>query len=306
MSTKKNILISGGLTFVMTVALITAISMSGFTPQIITTTSPSETSSSTTGSQVTSTSSTTATSTTSTTYTTKTYTTTTTHTTTYTTTTVPKEEGVLSILLTDPPTLPEGVTAVYITYNSIAVHAAESNETHGWIKIADEETVNLMSLIDVSQTISSVKMESGKYNMIRFNITSAKITYDGKDYSAIVRTGNLTVPIIPPIEVKDYEPSATIIDIHPTVFNVGSKLEPEFVISAVAKACPVPENEEQPEMHRVGFRMSLGDKEWWRRLREQFASKIEITSASLSRSSLAVTVKNTGNVNLRLKLVIIS
>ena len=309
MSTKRSILISGGLTFVMTVALIVAISMSGFTPQISTTTIPSTTSTSTTSSSATSTSTSTVTSTTSITYTTTPYTTTTTTTITTqptTTTSEPREEGTLSILLTDPPILPEGITEVHITYDSMAVHAAESNETHGWIEVGGGGTLNLMTLVDISQTISSVNMKTGKYNLIRFNITAAKIVYNNREYPAVVRTGNLTVPIIGGIEVKDYIPSATIIDVHPTVFNIGSKSEPDFVISAVARAYPVPESEEQPKMHQVGFRMNLGDKEWWRRLREQFASEIEVTSCSLSRTSLAATVKNTGNVSLKLKLVIIS
>ena len=182
---------------------------------------------------------------------------------------------------------------------------AESNQTHGWVEVEGQGTVDLLSLVDVSQTILSVNVESGKYNLLRFNITSAKVVYNREEYPAVVRTGNLTVPIIGGIEVKDHEPSATIIDIYPTVFNIGSKLEPEFVISAVARAYPVPEGE-SGEIHHVGFKMSLGDKEWWRRLRERFASEIEITSASLSTNSLAINVKNTGNVSLKLKLVIIS
>ncbi|MEM3404190.1 MAG: DUF4382 domain-containing protein [Nitrososphaeria archaeon] len=294
MSTKRNVLISGGLALVITLSLIAAISMTGFTPYV--TTTPTTTSPSTTS-----------TSTISTTY--STYTSTTTITTTVTTqptttTTVPKG-GVLSILLTDPPTLPEGITAVYITYSGLAVHAAESNQTHGWIEVGGEGTVDLLGLIDVSQTISSVNMESGKYNLLRFNITSSRVVFDGKEYPAVVRTGNITVPIIGGIEVKDDEPSATIIDIYPTVFNIGSKLEPEFVISAVARAYPVPEGESE-EIHHIGFRMSLGNREWWRRLRERFTSEIGITSASLSSNSLAITVKNTGNVSVNLKLVIIS
>jgi len=201
--------------------------------------------------------------------------------------------------------LPEGVTSVYITYSDLAVHLAESNQTHGWVEVEGQGTVDLLSLVDVSQTILSVNVESGKYNLLRFNITSAKVVYNREEYPAVVRTGNLTVPIIGGIEVKDHEPSATIIDIYPTVFNIGGKLEPEFVISAVARAYPVPEGESD-EIHHVGFKMSLGNKEWWRRLRERFASEIEITSASLSSNSLAINVKNTGNVSLKLKLVIIS
>ena len=304
MSTKRNVIMTGVTTFVVAMIIIATLSIGGFGPQPPNTTSSSTGTSTTTNptSSTTSTPSTTSTVTSSTTYTT---TPTTTYTTT-TTTTVPKTEGVLSIQLTDPPILPDGVTAVYINYSNIAIHVALANETHGWVEVNSEGTLNLTDLIDISQTISSVKIESGKYNLLRFNITSAIVTYEGKNYTAFVRTGQLKMPIIGGIEVTDSKPTTTIIDIQPTVFNIGSKSNPEFIISAVAKAYPVPENEEKPEMHRIGYRMGLVNKEWWNKLKGNFPRQIEVTSASLSQKSLEVAVKNTGSENVKLKLVIVS
>jgi len=312
MSTKRNVIMTGVATFVVAMIIISALSYWGFgsnfsntvsttTLTVTTGTSQSTTVTSPTSSTYT-TSSTTSTVTSSTTYTT---TPTTTYTTT-TTTTVSKTEGVLSIQLTDPPILPDGVTAVYVNYSNIAVHVAPANDTHGWVEVNSTGTLNLMDLINVSQTISSVKIESGKYNLLRFNITSAIVTYDGKNYTAFVRTGQLKMPIIGGIEVTDSKPTTTIIDVQPTVFNIGNTSYPEFIISAVAKAYPVPENEEKPEMHRIGYRMGLVNKEWWNKLKENFPRQIEITSASLSQKSLEVAVKNTGSKNVTLKLVIVS
>jgi hypothetical protein len=218
----------------------------------------------------------------------------------------PTTTGNLSILLTDPPYLPEGVTNLYITYSNFAVHATSSDEIHGWVPIDAHGTIDLLSLVNVSQTISSVKIKSGDYNLIRFNISSASVTYNGKNYTAFVNTDMLTVSIIGGIVVEDSRSSAIIIDISPMVFNIGDESNPDFVINAVAKAFPVPRSEEREEMHKIGFRMGLEGKAWWMQLQQSFITRINITSATLSDNSLIVNVKNIGNESVKLRLVIVS
>lgn len=56
----------------------------------------------------------------------------------------------------------------------------------------------------------------------------------------IVPSAELKVPIIGGIEVTNSTLSATIIDLRPTVFNIGSALTPEFIIQPVAKTFAVP------------------------------------------------------------------
>lgn len=215
-------------------------------------------------------------------------------------------QGVLSILITDPPNVPEGVTAVYISYSDLSVHVAGAGNESGWKVIKQSGTIELMGTVNISQTIASVNIESGKYNLLRFNITSAKVTFNGKNYTAFVPSSMLTVPIIGGIEVNNSKPSATIIDITPTVFNIGSESNPEFMIKPVAKAFPVPSNAVTQEVQREGFRMRLSDKLWWKNIRQSFTANLRITSASLSQDSLSVTVMNSGNSSTEIKLIVVT
>ncbi|MDG6951819.1 MAG: hypothetical protein JRN12_08280, partial [Nitrososphaerota archaeon] len=49
----------------------------------------------------------------------------------------------LAIQLTDPPTVPTGVTGVYITYSNLAVHAAGFGNS-GWISVPGHGTFDSM------------------------------------------------------------------------------------------------------------------------------------------------------------------
>jgi hypothetical protein len=209
-------------------------------------------------------------------------------------------------MFTDPPRLAEGVEAVYINYSKIGIHFERSNKTHGWIWVNKGGSLNLTSLVDIAQTIASLEIDSNVYvNIVRFNITGAVVTYNDKNYTAYVHTENLTVPIIGGLEVVEGS-NALLLDIQPTVFNMGTEDEPFFVLSAVAKAYPVPREEVRDEMPVPGFKLMLKDRLWWHRLRQMHASSIEISSATLSSDSLKITVQNKGEGDVMLRLVIVA
>lgn len=305
MSSKKNIIVSGSIALTIAILIIAASMYAGIAPHQIQPTTTQLTSTST----VTSSTIQTTTSTTSITQPTSTYTTTQTSTSITTTTTTSSGKGILTILFTDPPRLAEGVTAVYINYSKIGIHFTKSNITHGWIWFGQEGTnLNLTALDGIAQVIDSIGIESGLYiNLIRFNITGAKVTYNKNNYTAFVRTGNLTITIIGGIEVTEGS-NALLVDIQPTVFNMGTEDEPFFVLTAVAKGYPVPEEgieEMRDGIHIPGYRFTLRNRMWWQRLREMHASDIEITSAELSSEMLKVNVKNVGEGDVMLRLVIV-
>src|SRR2546426_6869015 len=67
-------------------------------------------------------------------------------------------KGTLSVLLTDPPHVPFGVTKVYITYSNLAVHVSEAGNQSGWTLLKSGGSIELLSTVNVGQTISSVKI----------------------------------------------------------------------------------------------------------------------------------------------------
>jgi len=214
--------------------------------------------------------------------------------------------GTLSILLTDPPQVPDGVTKVYITYTSLAVHYHGPNDTGGWVELNEQGTIELLGTVNVGVTIAAANIQTGVYNGIKFNISSAEVTYNSKNYTAFVPTAQLKVPIIGGIRVNASKLSATIINIDPVVMNIGNTATPEFIIRAWAKAFAIPPGQVGAEAGHRGYHLELGTRNWWKHFQEQSAINLQISGASLTSSSLTVSVANTGNQSTSAKLVIIT
>jgi hypothetical protein len=214
--------------------------------------------------------------------------------------------GTLAVLLTDPPTVPDGVAKVYVSYTDLAVHASGAGNETGWTTVKASGSIELMGAVNVSQTISSVKITAGSYNLIRFNITSAEVTYYGVNYTAFVQTAELTIPIVGGISVVSSAPSATLIDISPTVVNIGSQSDPEFIIRPVAAAYPVPSSAVTTQTQTPGTQVSLNGSSWWQAIAQESAAKLSIGTASLNSTYLGLKVSNTGGNSTRLNLVIIT
>ena len=92
--------------------------------------------------------------------------------------------GTLAVLMTDPPTVPDGVTAVYINYSSMEVHFSQAGNQTGWTDLQTSGEIDLMSIVNESQTIASANISSGNFNGLRFNVTSAVVTFQGTNYTA--------------------------------------------------------------------------------------------------------------------------
>ena len=210
-------------------------------------------------------------------------------------------QGVLSVLLTDPPRTPPGVTAVYLYYFGLAVHGPQ-----GWTTVKEAGGVELMGTVNEAMTLSSAGIPAGVYNSIKFEVTSAKVTYGGVNYTAIVQGGQLTVRIIGGAVVSASQPAAALIDIQPTVVNVGTQSSPQFVLWAEAKAFQVPSEQVTHEVGVEGHRFSLGGMGWWDQDNRMANASIQISGASLSSSSLTLTVGSMGSSGTFLKLIVVS
>jgi hypothetical protein len=218
----------------------------------------------------------------------------------------PQGQGTLSILLTDPPNVPQGVTKVYVSYRDLEVHVSDAGNQSGWTTLQTAGEVELLGTVNVSQTISAVKIATGDYNQLRFNISAAEVTFQGQNYTAFVQSAELIIPIHHGIRVNASTVSATIIDISPTVINIGSSSTPEFIIRSVAAAYPVPPGSVTTGMQQEGGRTSLVTAGWWHATLQNYTANLVINSASLNATSLKVDVTNTGSNSTQLTLVVVS
>lgn len=215
-------------------------------------------------------------------------------------------KGTLSILITDPPHIPNGVTAVYVTYSRVGIHRAGSGDAQDWIEMNSLGTINLLNTLNVSQTVASSKIESGVYDKLLLGISSSAVTYDGKNYSAFIPSGVLVIPVVGGIKVNGSMINAAIINFEPTVVNVGSASNLEFVIRFVAQAFPVPSKDVNANIQQPGSRLNLTNRPWWKHYMQTYSANIQLSSARLSASSLSVTVTDRGNRNVTLKVLVIA
>lgn len=218
----------------------------------------------------------------------------------------PGTPGTLSVLLTDPPHVPAGVTAVYVTYSNLEVHVSEAGNQSGWTKVSSSGSINLLATVNISETLASVKVPTGDYNALRLNISSAEVTFNGNNYTAFVVNAKVFIPIVKGgIEVTNSKPSATIIDISPLVLNIGSTTTPEFLIRTTAVGLPVPSSEVTEEVEHKGFTFSLAGKDWWEHVNQNATANLKVTAAALSPNSLNVSVTG-GSQSTSIRLVIVS
>lgn len=219
--------------------------------------------------------------------------------------------GTLVLLLHDPPHVPANVSAVYVTYSNIAIHIADDSHDSGWIPLNQSGTINLMSVVNFTQTITKVVIGAGTFNLFRMNLSSVVVTYNSHNYTATVPNNELTVSIIGGLELSDSSTKGAVIDISPTILMYNSSstsTSPSFTMIPSAKAYVVPSEHLSQEDQQVGNRENDSEDQWLTHdiQNEDQQTMFNITSAALSNTSISVTVKNTGNTSVLLLTVFIA
>jgi hypothetical protein len=209
--------------------------------------------------------------------------------------------GTLAVLMTDPPTVPDGVTAVYINYTDIEVHIADAGNQTGWTTLTTSGEINLMSIVNESQTVAATNITSGKFNGLRFNVTSATVTFNGANYTAdlVYQEHTLYVWIPGGIFITNGQTTGAMIDLSPTVLLVGTTTDPTFAFIPAATGYTLPANSIANHPH-------IGDRNDWKNKVSTaiwYMTKFQLTSASLSPGALSVSVSNTGNATIIFHMV---
>ncbi len=205
------------------------------------------------------------------------------------------------ISITDPPQVPTGTQSLYINYSSLKVHLVSQNSS-SWISINSSGTLNLLSLINESEVIGSVKIPSGsRISKVRFNITSANITVDNVTYPVILSDSVIVAAVQ---ENKSLNSSSgVLLDFSPAVLEQQMQNATTFVLlpSISAAVIPSPNGLYGPGINnfvavhaRYPIMQAAGPF-----LQQQ--ANITVDSAVLSGSgngtSLNITITNDGNSN---------
>ncbi|MDG7015757.1 MAG: DUF4382 domain-containing protein, partial [Nitrososphaerota archaeon] len=216
-------------------------------------------------------------------------------------------QGQMAVMATDPPETASGVQRAVVRYNDVAVHnEGSSSNNSGWTNFNTTGSIDLTASVNISKTIAVAKINAGNYNMIRLNITSATVTYQGQNYTATVRTGELTIHMRGNVQVNSSASSAALVDIRTFVVNSGNTTRPEFYVSASAVATAVPATDVTSATLQVGAKLDLSGRAWFRTFEDETSVKLVISQATLSANSLSLTLTNEGNASANIKTVIVT
>ncbi len=209
--------------------------------------------------------------------------------------------GTLAAQITDPPNVPDGVTHVYISYSGVQVHAAGVANNSGWYTIANSGTVDLMSVVNVSMTLGSSVVSVGLFTVAKFDISSAWITYFGQNDSAVVPLNQITVPISNGgVYVTPDGSAGFLIVISPTVVPYQNGTQTGFVLVPAATSLPISAQIWHTNLENAGSTIDVNSSDWLHSSDQSKVENVTIEHASLTPSSLELTVMNTGNVNTTL------
>lgn len=124
-----------------------------------------------------------------------------------------------AVMLTDPPTVPAGTTVLNLTYSNIALHVAYPNGTSEWLPVNASGTINLFSLVNMSQTIASTSIPTGSaVDKIQFSITDVEAKVNGTVYPVTTLSSTLVV-LIANSEVNQTL-SGVLVDFNPTLVQI--------------------------------------------------------------------------------------
>jgi hypothetical protein len=145
--------------------------------------------------------------------------------------------GTLQIQMTDPPSSWGPATQIYLNYSAIEVHRADAGNESGWFTVVDlSAEINLTRIIDFNQTIGSKSLQTGTYNLMRFNISEAKVTVANVNYTATVPSGRLQIAITKGgIRINAGQTSTLLIDLN---IAVHGSIQSGFTIVPDIRAVP--------------------------------------------------------------------
>src|SRR3989441_11704374 len=101
----------------------------------------------------------------------------------------------VQISIRDPPQQPydSSITAIFVTFTSIDIHAANAGTDSGWHTLTTDATVNLFTVLNASKVLGKASLPAGKYTELRFNVSKVVVTISGVNVTYAIPS--LKIPI---------------------------------------------------------------------------------------------------------------
>lgn len=185
----------------------------------------------------------------------------------------------LALRLTDPPVVPAGTQSLVISYNSLEAHISGSSGS-GWISSNASGSVDLLTLLNLSQTIGTVNIPgNSSVDMVRFSVTSASIEINNTYYNVTLPSSKVTANIDGGEGIS--QSSGVLLSLSPTIVTILTSNSSVFVMVPSVKAVVISNGTNQTTV-RVGAKVALEASE--RMELERFSPNISISDQALSVS----------------------
>jgi hypothetical protein len=222
--------------------------------------------------------------------------------------TIPTVEGAtFAVLLTDPPTVPAGTTQLNLTYTDVLLHVIYPNGTEEWLPVGASGTVNLFSLVNMTQTLATITIPlNSTVDKVQFTIANVTAVINAQTYNVTSLSDTFVVKVAN--GKVNQTLSGVLIDFNPTLVQIQASDENDttvyyYVLVPSANAIIV--NDITKAHVKVGTIIEIGENNRVRlvRVKEDFSKNLTIVSATLTvngnTTGLSVTLKNEGNVTFR-------
>ncbi len=124
-----------------------------------------------------------------------------------------------TVMLTDPPNVPDGTTLLDLNYSDVSLHVTYPNGTIEWLPVGSSGKVNLLSLINMTETIASTTIPVGSaIDKIQFTIAEVETVVKGALYNVTALSNTLVVKVAN--GHVNQALSGVLIDFNPTLVQI--------------------------------------------------------------------------------------
>lgn len=210
-------------------------------------------------------------------------------------------KSLMAIRLTDPPTVPNGTSSLVISYTKVGVHLSNAQNSSGWLYSNSSGTLNLLSILNVTQTIGAVSVPvNSSIESVRFNITSASITINGTTYNVTVPSQTVTAHVSGRASLNGT--GSLLMSLSPVVATILTANSTVFVMVPSLRAVIVGSGTNSSSV-KAGYVARLNQSE--RADLEDARPNVTLSNASVSvqgnTTTISVTLRNNANQTTNLK-----
>ena len=203
------------------------------------------------------------------------------------------------VLLTDPPHVPTGTSALVITYTSVMVQTGSGK----WINAPGSGSINLMGLVNATTVIGTANISANTVvDAIRFSVASANIVVNGVASNVTLPNSTVTAHLSGNGNVN--ASGGLLLDFTPTIVTINTAGNAtDYIMVPSVRAVSVG----NVTIRKVGERADLSND--YRHNLERSGANISISSANMisfgNYTRISVTVNDSSNVSVTIKHILV-